>query len=248
MESNKRLGYIDIAKAVLIICVVLGHIPHAMNLLGMDYPFVCYPLDATMFLYVGIYMQAFFLLSGYTSHFDKPFCTFLARNLKGILVPCLFLGPLAQTLNYILIGNFSVPLFPNGFLDFLFCDNLWFLWVMFGARLIYWAVAHFIDSKSCRGVAMMGILVVGIFLDHLCGNSQSYLCKNYCFYRTAMCLGVFLWLGDILKTMNLSVKVSLAIGFSYIPFIFISKYVLFLRPVSFSGAGGAWVIGKYHSS
>lgn len=246
MVSNNRLSYIDTAKAVLIICVVLGHIPYALKLKGWDYPYVCYPLNATMFLYAGIYMQAFFLLSGYTSHFDKPFRLFLVRNVKVILVPCLVLGSLAQTLNYILVGNYSVPLFPDGFLDFLFCENLWFLWAMFLARLIYWAVSHFITSKSSRGIAMTGILVAGIFLDHLCSNGQSYLCKNYCFYRTAMCLGVFLWLGDMLKTIKLSDKASLTIGLMYVPLIITSKFIPFVSPVSFAGSGGVWTTAKYH--
>lgn len=247
MGSNRRLYYIDNAKGLLIICVVLGHIPYALRLLGKELPYVCFPLNETMFIYVGIYMQAFFMLSGYTSNFDKPFLTFLIRNVKGIIVPCFALGSLAQILNYILIGNYSPSVFLDGFFDFLFCENLWFLWAMFCARLIYWPVCHFIRNKIFQGIVMMGILVAGIILNHICvSNSLSYLYKNYCFYRTAMCLGVFLWLGDMLKTIKLSDKVSLTIGLMYVPLIITSKFIPFVSPVSFAGSGGVWTTAKYH--
>lgn len=244
----QRLGYIDIAKGILIICVALGHIPYAIELLGKDYPFVCFPINETSFLYVGVYMQAFFLLSGYTSHFNKPFFQFLFHNAKSILLPCFTLGTIAQILNYILIGNYSQDLYPKGIITFYFCDNLWFLWALFVARIIYWTVCRFQDKHLCRGITMTLILLLGIFLDQEFKNNTSVFCANYCFYRTAMCLGIFLWIGDLMKTHKPSYKAILALGLTYIPLIIASKFIPIIRPVSFAGAGGGmsyWQIPQY---
>ena len=57
----KRLSYIDRVKGLLIISVVLGHAAWSIGLMDYNYPYVCYPFNTTVFLYVGIFMQAFFL-------------------------------------------------------------------------------------------------------------------------------------------------------------------------------------------
>ena len=57
----KRLDYIDRVKGLLIISVVLGHAAWCIGLMDYNYPYVCYPFNTTVFLYVGIFMQAFFL-------------------------------------------------------------------------------------------------------------------------------------------------------------------------------------------
>ena len=60
----KRLDYIDRVKGLLIISVVLGHAAWCIGLMDYNYPYVCYPFNTTVFLYVGIFMQAFFFVSG----------------------------------------------------------------------------------------------------------------------------------------------------------------------------------------
>ena len=92
----KRLSYIDRVKGLLIISVVLGHAAWSIGLMDYNYPYVCYPFNETAFLYVGIFMQAFFLVSGYVSNFHKDFKAFIVRNIQTIVVPLFTLGLVKQ--------------------------------------------------------------------------------------------------------------------------------------------------------
>ena len=101
----KRLTYIDRVKGILIICVVLAHAAMSIGMMGYDYPYVCYPFNVTTFLYVGIFMQAFFLVSGYVSNFKKDFKTFILRNIQTIVVPLLTLGFIKQVFECLLTND-----------------------------------------------------------------------------------------------------------------------------------------------
>ena len=72
-----RIKYIDIAKGILIICVILGHITGiGMEYGGINNSYFEHTGYLLSTLYVPFYMQAFFFISGYTSNFDKPFRPF----------------------------------------------------------------------------------------------------------------------------------------------------------------------------
>lgn len=243
-----RLSYIDICKGILIILVAFGHIPYEIGLLGKDYPYVFYPFNTVIPFYAGIYMQAFFILSGYTSNFSKPFSSFFLKNVKGILVPCFVLGTLARIIEFLLKGNFSEDILPEGIVIFYFCENLWFLWAMFLVRIMYWAVCHFTKRLSCKGVVMLLVLIIGLYIEHLCGNSTSVLSYNFCFYRTAMRVGIFLWIGEAIKNCSLTDCCVAIIGLVYIPLLLLSRFEPLLGPISLAGAGGGiWRTGKYLS-
>lgn len=104
----KRLSYIDRVKGLLIISVVLGHAAWSIGLMDYNYPYVCYPFNTTAFLYVGIFMQAFFLVSGYVSNFHKDFKTFIIKNIQTIVVPLLTLGFAKQIFEGILTADNSL--------------------------------------------------------------------------------------------------------------------------------------------
>lgn len=106
--AMKRLSYIDRVKGLLIISVVLGHAAWSIGLMDYNYPYVCYPFNATTFLYVGIFMQAFFLVSGYVSNFHKDFKTFIIKNIQTIVVPLLTLGFAKQIFEGILTADNSL--------------------------------------------------------------------------------------------------------------------------------------------
>jgi fucose 4-O-acetylase-like acetyltransferase len=104
----KRLNYIDRVKGLLIISVVLGHAAWSIGLMDYNYPYVCYPFNETAFLYVGIFMQAFFLVSGYVSNFHKDFKTFIIKNIQTIIVPLLTLGFAKQIFEGLLTADNSL--------------------------------------------------------------------------------------------------------------------------------------------
>lgn len=69
---NKRVNWIDIAKGILIILVILGH--SKVN-------------NTTAYLINSFHMAAFFTLSGYTYNLSSPISTFTIRKIKTILIP-----------------------------------------------------------------------------------------------------------------------------------------------------------------
>lgn len=127
----EKKTFIDVAKGILIMLVVVVHVPIALHKMGFDYPFVCYPTNETAFLYDGFFMQAFFLLSGFASNFGKPFGAFLHGNIRGLLVPFLFLGIFTKVLETLLFGDDFWTLSVGKERYFFLVETLWFLPAMF---------------------------------------------------------------------------------------------------------------------
>ena len=73
-----------------------------------NYPYVCHPFNTTVFLYVGIFMQAFFFVSGYVSNFHIDFKSFIIKNIQTIVVPLLTLGFAKQIFEGLLTADHSL--------------------------------------------------------------------------------------------------------------------------------------------
>ncbi|AGB29488.1 acetyltransferase, fucose-4-O-acetylase [Prevotella dentalis DSM 3688] len=231
----KRFQEIDVAKGLLIMLVIVVHVPMALHKMGYDYPFVCYPSNETSFLYDGFFMQAFFMLSGYTSHFDKPFRAFSVGNLKGLLVPFLFFGILTKAAESALFGDDFWTLTVGGERYFFLVETLWFLSAMFIARFIYWAVHRTTTNDLLRGGALLAILVMGVVLNHIHQEAEDPAhFHNYFHYRNAMCLAIFLWIGDCMKRHTWMKGHARGIGFCYIPLILVSKFFPKIHPVAYT--------------
>lgn len=81
VENNARISYIDNAKGILILCIILGHIYTGGG--GIH-----------ELIYV-FHVPAFFIISGilfnYSKTLEKPFVSVLKKKIKNILVPLIFL-------------------------------------------------------------------------------------------------------------------------------------------------------------
>ena len=73
-QTQKRIEFIDLAKGICIICIVLGHCGIAFSIPGIS----------------NFVMPAFFILSGlFFKEYDSAE-TFLVKKINGLLVPFLF--------------------------------------------------------------------------------------------------------------------------------------------------------------
>ena len=83
--SNKRIEYLDVAKGLLIIMVVVGHAMEIINPTHDNY---------LLKLIYSFHMPAFFIISGYL--FDsakwnvKGFKSYLVNRINKLLIPCFF--------------------------------------------------------------------------------------------------------------------------------------------------------------
>ena len=84
VEYNTRISYIDNAKGILILCIILGHVYTGGGIHRLIYVF---------------HVPAFFIISGilfnYSKTLEKPFASVLKKKVKNILVPLIFLKYLA---------------------------------------------------------------------------------------------------------------------------------------------------------
>lgn len=148
-----RLDYIDKAKGIGIILVILGHT-------------VC-PPSIKFWLY-SFHMPLFFFLSGYVFKIKTPnFLDFLKNKINTLIIPALILGCISIIYSIIesLILNhpysincvqrfFGVFIQMRGFYEFSF--GPWFLICLFTTQIIMYFLKKYVKSDKL-------ILIIGIF-------------------------------------------------------------------------------------
>lgn len=188
---NKRLPYLDIAKGMLILMVVLGHMPQVADIYSIHNPTFEFMRGASK-LWVGFYMPAFFFITGMCSNFRIPFARFLVKNMKTLMLPSFTLMALTVWINNVLKGTVNIVDYLSvGFSTFLKNGGVyWFLTALFFAKIIYWVVVKLIHSEKWQLVVFMFFMVLGT----VCNNLLSF--EPWYVYHT-MTLVIFLFVGDL---------------------------------------------------
>ena len=147
------------------------------------------------------FMQAFFVLNGFTSNFKKPFISFLKSNVSSLLVPWLFFSVFIKLLTGLVYGEWSMFTVTGDERRIWLDETYWFLEALFLARIIFWFALKFIGSKWLRWFALLLLLIAGVMLNHLMDGKTAIPSDfaNYFHYRNAMCMTVFIGLGYWLK-------------------------------------------------
>ena len=175
-KGQTRLDYIDIAKAIGIITVMLSH--------GVGFPF------DTGYFFTASYMALFFTLSGYTYNNKRTLDESIIRRISKIgrsyffYSGCLFGLTIASrivlhndiTRDYVLMAlggilystnslYFPRTVEPN--IDFFLVQNapLWYLTCFVAAGVLF-DVFHNI-VKNCRRTGLLGIILLGTFVTYL---------------------------------------------------------------------------------
>ena len=122
----KRIHYLDYAKGIAIILVVLGHIFSEGNIKTYIYSF---------------HMPLFFIISGYLFNYSnvKSFKEFINKKIKAYLIPYVTFS-IINILGYYLLSGLSLIVLRNNLLETIkFCGigALWFLPVLFIAETIF---------------------------------------------------------------------------------------------------------------
>ena len=196
----------DIAKGLLILLVVMGHIPVMFrNIMTDNYQYISY-YDIPHSYVRCFFMQAFFVLTGLTTNFERPFPAYLKRCLKGILVPYLFFSCIT-----FLVGRIfweQSPFYHIGEESYLFVfEDFWFLQSLFTAKILYYIVRRSVNNCWITGSILLLFVLISIsisygYADH---ESPSHF-HNYFHYRNALAMCIFVWLGDMFRG---GVKLSL---------------------------------------
>lgn len=193
MSEKKRVPYYDIAKAILIIFVVIHHfLWYSHSLLNFNNP-TCDFLFKYQGVFLCFFMPGFFFVTGVCSNFNKPFKVFILNNFKTLIVPSIIFTILTRLyagsynhLNLTIVRSTIVDLILYG-------GHFWFLQALFVSKLIYWFLCKLLHRQRTILLACLLIAIGGCILE------QHNLFPNFWFHRHAMDLCLFIALGMGMK-------------------------------------------------
>lgn len=157
---NNRLAYIDIAKGILILFVMLGHIPLCCDQIGVSSGAI-HSLYELRPLYAPYYMAAFFVVSGFCSDFNISRKEFYLKLLTKLLIPSFVCAIIVKVLYFFVVGNFS--LLFEWIYALAYCGPLWFVTVLFVDKVILYELLQ-IFSESKILVFSIVSSIIGIVL------------------------------------------------------------------------------------
>lgn len=153
---DNRLQYIDIAKAIFMIFIVMDHT-------GVIEPFpICYDSE----------VPAFIFLSGLFFSVKDAFSVFVKAKFKRIVIPFLFFY-LISYLAFVIGKSVYPPLASmteaKGFMDVfsqkqLFNGALWFLPALFFVQIIYYPIEKFVVNNYIKFIVILIIGIIGALL------------------------------------------------------------------------------------
>lgn len=211
-KNDKRYDFIDLAKGICIILVVMAHanIPEIPNVNAMRMPL-------------------YFFLSGlFFKHYQWKI--FISKKINNILIPFIFFL-FIWSLWYIWHCKIEINWqLYNDFLDLPTWIKkvniaLWFLVVLFLANLIFFCLIHITSQKWIIGIVVITLILFDYFM-----NDVDYDIPFFKWFFMAIQGLPFFYLGFIIKRTNIlnikfGIKKNTIIGSS---FLIISYLIFFL--------------------
>lgn len=189
-SSKPRLKYIDIAKGILICCLLYGHMLVIARWEGMD-DSVLRLIRKSIPLYNSFFMQTFFLITGFCSSFQKDFKSFLWGNIKSLILPSIVLVTISKfIISAVFLHSFDAsPL--KEFTTWLIDGGPWFVISLFWTKILYF----FINKSSVNRQALLVIVLylTGIALNHF------DIFPNYWYHRHVLLMLPYLFIGNLCK-------------------------------------------------
>ena len=246
--SIKRISWIDATKGLLILLMVMGHILSNAVKQGISTDYLSKCIFFTS-VYTCFFMQAFIVLTGYTSNFEKAAKPFFVSLIKTVLIPWFSFSIISQVFR-MMNGASLYYTFDNQRYFFLF-EDFWFLHVLFFGKIIYYYIYKFIKRDIIRAGILLAMMLVGfvVFASHK-DVETTYHYYNYLHYKDTLCMTFFLWFGNFCRRKNifeyvrgkhLIVIISLYTLGHLVRFFFRTKGLdeLLIAPVVISHGGNA---------
>ncbi len=198
--QKERLSYIDVAKGVLILFLLMGHALLFIRNEGVNDSFINGFQNIRIFLWTPYYMPAFFVITGFCSHFNKPFLPFLWKNFKILKIPAIIFGTVLVVLTMMSHHTLSVSgLLHHAILCWI-NSGLWFLDALFISKLLYWGIHLFCKSEIVQFISCLSLFCIGFIL-------YRYLMpgKDFGSIQHALMMTQFLFVGQWMKHHQQSV-------------------------------------------
>ncbi len=204
-----RLHFIDIARALAMLSIVLVH--------SVAYSTHCYEIYRFIFAFC---VPLFFILSGYTFRVknNESFWQFLKHKFLRIMLPY-FVWAIIFLIPYFLFGDDPLSLgssllgilYGNGIGDALKQNTpLWFLPALFVTEIFYYFIVKYLHRPKTKSIILVASLLIGFVAASLLKGI--YLPWGI---NSALQIGVFFYIGFIIKDQefdSLSLIILTTIG------------------------------------
>lgn len=213
------MHWLDVAKCLLIISVIVYHIPVFAEQNGVEGLGWMYNLRP---LFKAYFMPAFFVITGFCSTFvATSFWQFSYKNFKLLMIPNFLIEVGTPVSSYLLSRNTDVLVYVDALKAFFFSGGFWFLTSLFFGKIIYFSLKHFFNSMILLGLLSLSLLIVGVIL-------HSVGVPNIWYFENTLSLIFFFWVGQVIcKYLDLLFKVRNLVLFGAVyPVIIILYYIL----------------------
>lgn len=204
MDSMKkqRIVWIDVAKALLITCVIVSHLPAFAQQNGIT----CFNWMEILRPWFGSYfMCAFFIITGYCDAMRGGLGNLLVKNLKLLILPNFLVTIGIPILSYLISRQTNLSLYLQTINEFFLTGGFWFLSSLFFSKLIFWLICYVTKSNLYRLCTCLAFLVIGVLLHDIGVD-------NIWYFQNTLIAVFFLGLGHLLRTTSPIEKYQISIG------------------------------------
>lgn len=203
--TKKRLQYIDIAKGLLIISVIINHIRVFSAINGYDVNLFSI-INTIELLWLSFFMQCFFFITGYCSNYKKDWKSFIKDSARTILFPIVPIWFSVLTIRIFLEGNYDFQHIEDSYLRVNL--HYWFLLAIFIGKIIYYHISKYTLFRRIIFTCILYLLGF-IFWAY-------QLVPNIWYFEHSLLLLPFLFIGDYFKINNINIKTYISAGIIYI--------------------------------
>lgn len=200
MQKKQRIDWIDVAKGIAMICVILVHVEEHFLSPGA--------LASTKIPIYTFHMPIFFFISGYLFSLKSSFKEFLINKCRRILIPYVCLGGLL-CLFTVFWQKYDLKWTLEAILLQKRMWTLWFIACLFWLNILFYILARFIKSEKIRAIAVILIATAGIIYYKMGGEAlywnvdvcmtalpffyAGFLCKKTDFVNQKVLASKFKW-------------------------------------------------------
>lgn len=200
-EKSKRVRWVDIAKGLLMVIVVISHMDEATNIDDT----VAHVLNSFESIYNSFFMGAFFVITGLCTNFYKPWKEYMKGCFKSLIIPGFFLLLLARCIcvyplmvfHHNLIGIFD-SIQGLVFDTLLYGAAAWFLAAMFVSRILCKALLQIVNNSAFQFLIVVSVGLFGLYV-----KNAGIACFDYWRLSYAMIFVPYLWGGHFMKRFDI---------------------------------------------
>ncbi|MGN1267071.1 MAG: acyltransferase family protein [Dorea sp.] len=164
MGEKKRIDWVDVAKGIGMICVILVHVEEYFMPPGT--------LVSTKIPLYTFHMPLFFFMSGYLFSMKSSFGEFLKNKCKRILIPYACLGIILVLFDSWWQGRnpfgdpwFQADLFKGELMALLTQNRFWTLWFiacLFWLNILFYILVRFVKKEQIRAIIVVILAAAGV--------------------------------------------------------------------------------------